>query len=286
MLKGRIPAVFPFAIAVLAGAGSANAATLNLEGATTSGQIDSVNGLRFENVVSDPTNGSLDLIVRATDKFDTYDAANESRNGVSGEFGQINLRNNTLTSFEFLIVASGGTINDIVAPESLTISFLDLDGVNNPLPVAADAPPEQGGFETITVATPSAAISGSAVDINTDVAGQTTFSGTFGAGGGHNPSSSLLTAEQSSIALSVTFENQGVLEFAFGSGTGASANSGRNILFGGEVTFSESATVVQTSTEGVPEGGVVPGMALAGMIFGGMKLRQRRQNKVAIARDN
>ncbi len=266
----RFP-VLPALVAISLGAiGQADAATLNLQGATLSGQIDSAEGLRFGGVVADAGFGTLDLVVIATDGTDPYDAANTNNNGIAGEFGQINLRNNTTTSFQFRIVEAGGTLDDIVTPDELTISFLDLDGggsANNSI------------FESITVATPSTALSGSGVAVDTSVAGQTSFAATLRAGARNNPSTSLLTLEQSQIAVELTFENKGVLDFTFSSGAG-NPNSGRNIFFGGEVTFDDSVELTRTQTSGIPEGGVVPGVALAGVFLGGLKLRQRRHRQL------
>lgn len=276
-MKIKALSFFSIAIVSLGLFGRAEAATLNLQGASTTGQVDAAGGLRFENVVSDPTAGMLDLIVRATDAFDTYDAANTSKNGVSGAFGQINLRNNTLTGFEFRLVADGGSIDDVVAPEEFTVTFLDLDGAGGSTSLLpADAPSELRQFETISVATPSLSVSGSALDIDDRIAGQTTFVGTFAAGGSNNPSSTNLTLEQSSIAVAVTFENQGIFEFSFGAGAG-NPNSGRNFLFGGEVVFAEDAVLTTTATA-VPEGGTVLGLLLAGAAIAGCKFCQHRTN--------
>ncbi len=196
----------------------AQAVSLNFMGVIASGQPDEPGGMRFTKVANAPGVGFLDLVVVSTSP---YDPANRSNNKVSDDFGQINLRTNTNTDFEFRLVKnSDGT--DVV-PDELKITFLDLDGATN-----------QGPFESITVSTPANYRAGSAISVSQNQPDQVTFSGTFKAGASNNPTSLNLNPEQSSIAFDLEFLNTGKFNFNFDAGAGT---SGRNILFAGEVNF-------------------------------------------------
>ena len=240
----------------------AQAVSLNFMGVIASGQPDEPGGMRFAEVVNDPEGvGIFDLVVISTS---TYDPQNRNQNKVSGDFGQINLKSDTNTDFEFSLV-QGGT-NNVVQPDELIITFLDLDGGQ-----------DLGPFESITVSTPATYRAGSAIEVTQNQPDEVTFSGTFKAGASNNPTSLNLTPEQSSIAFDLEFLNTGTFNFNFNAGAGNSERRGRNFLFAGEVIFAQGAEF-ETGTISVPEPLTIIGSATA-LGFGALFRRELAKKK-------
>ncbi|MGB0415890.1 MAG: hypothetical protein ACPGKS_03470 [Coraliomargarita sp.] len=178
-------------------------------------------------MVFEDISDGLDLRIRA---IDAYTARNSQNNGLNqeGTFGSINLIGGTSTTFEFSLVDANTT--DLASVDQVAFSFLDLDGEG--------VPP----YETITISQSSQLVLNSTTSITpTFVDGVVRLDTTVAAGAENNPTSTNLTAGQSTIAASFIFSNTNQFLFTFSAGTtaGATNTTGRNILFAGDVIFDD-----------------------------------------------
>lgn len=220
---------------------------LDFGSATVTGQPDDPGGMRFNDVAP-----GIDLVIEAVGP---YSAFNTSENGISGDFGSVNLLGNTTSSFTFSLFDADTTT--LATVDQVTVSFLDLDGAN-----------AAGPFESITILDPAQYTLSDPTEILVDnsTPGELTFSSEVVAFGANNPTSTTLTTGQSELAVSVTYLNLSQFTFDFASGN---AGAGRNVLFAGNIVFPGS-----TTTEGfIPEPNMSFAAGALALILG---LRSRR----------
>lgn len=227
----------------------------------TNGATNASGGnIRWQNIAN-LDGQSLDLV--ATVVGGTYNAANAdpaklALNGLNGDFGNINLNNDTYVEFKFTIVETG-TTNGVVA-SSWDFAFFDLDtGTGN------------SNHESITI------ISGEVLESYT-ISSQTeidasglypnrTFTATTSGGVDDNPDDpTMLTALQEQRSILFTLTDTDFFTLAMGTTPGS---NGRNIQFAGEAVFDDFPAMVVT---GVPEPSA---FALLG--FGSALLLRRRR---------
>ena len=204
----------------------------NLTGKLDNGDANGVGAtMTFNDVASD--NGTvIDLIITT---LDSYTANNINKNTVvNTNEGQINLLNNTGTTFEFQLVEKDTTTPFTVS--QLNFGLMDID--------------RQGKEKVILYTSGDYTVSGSPTPTNLDIstfADRVEFQAKSGSTGEvKNPTDAeLLSAEQEKHAVNFQFND--ISEFYMRYEVG-STGGGRNFFFAGDVTFDDTNPVI-TSVE-------------------------------------
>lgn len=225
-----------------------NGATSAADGEIRWGSIANVDGQQ------------LDLV--ATVSGGTYYAANMDdaklvKNGLNGEFGNININNNINVDFTFTIVEAG--TNTAVQANSWDFAVFDIDQNSGGSNVESITVVDGANVESYT-------ISGATEIGVTGLYPNNTFTATSAGGAGDNPTDPTnLTALQE--ARTILFTLTGTSSFTLNLST-TTGNSGRNILFAGEAVFQNPNVVT-----GVPEPSSVTLLGVVGSVF---LLRRKR----------
>lgn len=234
----------------------ATTAVLDFGGSTVSSTLanDGTGEIRWQGITT-VGGASADLVATVTGG--NYEAADLSKNGLSGEYGQINLLTNHDARFHFALL-------DTVTQASVSlVSFdfvvFDLDEGNNGKNRESVQMLSSGSF-TMTTATEIS------ID-NSDPAGPIFRSSTPGIGSDNPTSPTTLTAQQQNRSVEFSFEGVNNFDLDFGVAGPAEA-WGRNFIFAGVVGFTED-----TTTTVVPEPGTALLVAL-GLV--GLATRRRR----------
>lgn len=257
------------AAALLCSAGAANAISIDFSASAASGSLPS--GLRYTNVTnatgSDPV---VDLLVTAgSDYSNSFNLStppaglSSNGNGISAsDFGQIGLDPNLEVSFGFQFF-QGGT-NTPAALNEIILSILDLDRSSSASATLSEF------VQTNTVGSYRAG-QGLTIDPSPPTGSGVRFVGVTGPVA--NPTSTVLTAEQSLSALELTFSNTSRANFIFFAGDFGT----RFFNFAGELVFDPSAPPIPGQT-------VVPFeleaslglLAVGGLLAGRRVLRRQR----------
>ena len=240
--------------------------TLNdLTGNLTDGDVNGVGATMTFNDVATDNGTTLDLIITT---LDSYEANNTANNKVveNTDIGQINLRKNTGTTFEFQFVEQDTTTPFTVS--QLDFGLMDID---------------KNGIEKVILYTSGDyTVSGSPTPSNLEIstfADRVEFQANSGSTGEvTNPTDgTLLSAEQEQHAVNFQFNDISEFQLRYEVGN---TGGGRNFFFAGDVTFDETFPV--TTYANVPFE-FSPGLGLlisGGGLVGIRCLKKRTQLKI------
>jgi hypothetical protein len=239
----------------------------SVTGDLTNGNSNGVGAtMRFNDVAND--NGTnVDLVITT---LNNYQSANYNTNGViNSNDGQINILNNTSTTFQFDLVEADTTTPYAVS--AFDLGVYDIDGTNAGTVREILTLYSDNNFD-YTLANTTA--------LTTQVYGdRVVFTSPLSPQIANPTDSTMLTEDQEKHSVSFSFNNTSEFQLGY-QVIGGDPIKGRNFFFAGDVVFDDTTTTTNTFQSVPFEFNPSLGLFLSGGTWLGVNYLKRRKNQI------